>query len=756
MKCLQFLAGAVLIGLATGCSTDPAVAKKKYLEQGDAAFSQQHYSEATIAYRNAIKHDPMFGEARYKLAQTYDRMGDRANAAREYIRAADLMPENADLQVQAGVALLAAGAFQDARARAAKAIERDPKNVNAHLLLAQALAGIKDLDAGAAQVEEAIRMDPDEPRTYIGLGAFRQAQGDPKQAEAAFRQAVSVDPRSIDATLALAQFYVTTARKEAEEWLIKAVALAPEDVYTNRALALFYINAERMSEAEKPLQTLARVSPAAGPRLLLSDFYFATGRRSEARTLLEALLKDAAAFSEVRQRLAVLEFLESRHQEAYRWLDEVLSKDDKDARATELKGRFLLTDGKLADARELFKKSLASNPNSASTHYWLGLAYLNLNEREAARTEFSETQRLAPRDVAAKLQLAKLRLMDGNADAAATHVREALTIEPRNGQAHITLVDVLIAQGDLSSALKEATFIAANAPKAPAPQMQLGRIFMQQGNYPAAEEAFQRAIQLTNGSVDAVGALIDAKIAARKLAEARALAEQHVASDPKQAWFHIYAARVYKADRDPARAESALKTALANDANNLAAYLDLTRLYTDQNKLDDVRAQLEAIVARDPKAVWAHTLIGMSLHLQNRLPEAKQRYESIVGMDPNAAIASNNLAMLLADAGQDLDRALNFAQAAMRQLPDSPEINDTVAWVYIKQGLGTSAIPHLELSVGKDPKNPSYLYHLGQAYALAGQKVKARNAFERALAADPGFDGSVDAKRQVVELTGSR
>ena len=69
--------------------------------------------------------------------------------------------------------------------------------------------------------------------------------------------------------------------------------------------------------------------------------------------------------------------------------------------------------------------------------------------------------------------------------------------------------------------------------------------------------------------------------------------------------------------------------------------------------------------------------------------------------------------------------------------------------------IGTSTIPHLELSVGKDPKNPSYLYHLGQAYALAGQKVKARTPFERALAVDPGFDGSVDAKRQVVELTGS-
>ena len=746
----------VLAAAAVSCSTDPAVAKKAYLEKGDAAFKEQRYSEATVAYKNALQRDPLFGEARYKLAQSYDRLGDRGNAAREYVRAADLLPDNADAQIQAGLALLAAGSFEDAQARARKALARAPRNVDAHLLLAQALAGVKDLAAGEAQVEEAIRMDPDQPRSYIGLGVFRQAQGDPKRAEESFKQAVSVDPKSVDATLALAQFYVANGRQEAEEWLIKAVALAPDDPYTNRALALFYIAGNRLPEAEKPLQAFAKASPNAGPRLLLADYYFATARRSDARTLLDGLLKDESAFSEVRQRLSVLEFNEGRGEAAHRWIDEILSKNNKDPRAAELKGRFLLFEGQFAGARDAFKASLASNPNSASTHYWLGVTLLNLNEVEAARTEFSEVQRLAPKEVGSKIQLAKLHLLDGHAAAAATLVNEALAIEPGNGQARMTLVDVLIAQGNLTTAAKEATIIATNAPNAPSPQMQLGRIFMKQGDYAAAERAFQRAIQLTNGAVDAVGALVETKIAAGRLADARSIVEEHIAKNPKKAWLHIYASRVYKAEGDLGKAEAALRTALANDSDNLAAYLDLTRLYIAQNKLDDVRGQLEAIVARQPKAVWAHTLIGMSLQVQNRLPEAKQRYEKIVEMDPEAAIASNNLAVLLADAGENLDRALNLAQAAMRQLPESPEVNDTIASVYIKQGLGSSAIPHLELSVRKEPASPTFQYHLGQAYALAGQKAKARTAFERALTLNPGFDGSQEARRQLAQLTANR
>ena len=292
-----------------------------------------------------------------------------------------------------------------------------------------------------------------------------------------------------------------------------------------------------------------------------------------------------------------------------------------------------------------------------------------------------------------KIQLAKLHLLDGHAAAAATLVNEALAIEPGNGQARMTLVDVLIAQGNLTAAVKEATFIATNAPNAPSPQMQLGRIFMKQRDYAAAERAFQRAIQLTNGAVDAVGALVETKIAAGRLAEARSIVEEHIAKKPKQAWLHIYASRVYKAEGDMGKAEAALRTALANDSDNLAYFLIVPRWTLPRTNWTICAGSSRPSWPRQPKAIWAHTLIGMSLQLQNRLPEAKQRYEKIVEMDPEAAIASNNLAGLLADAGENLDRALNLAQAAMRQLPESPEVNDTIASVYIKQGLGSCDPP---------------------------------------------------------------
>ena len=58
------------------------------LGSGDRYVAEQKYQEAVVEYRNAIQQDPKFGEARYKLAETYAKLQDPRNAYREYIRAA--------------------------------------------------------------------------------------------------------------------------------------------------------------------------------------------------------------------------------------------------------------------------------------------------------------------------------------------------------------------------------------------------------------------------------------------------------------------------------------------------------------------------------------------------------------------------------------------------------------------------------------------------------------------------------------------
>ena len=69
MRSIRFIAIvlAVLVGF-TSCSRDPNVVKKRYLESGNKYFEKGRYKEASIQYRNALKRDPKYGPAYYKLA----------------------------------------------------------------------------------------------------------------------------------------------------------------------------------------------------------------------------------------------------------------------------------------------------------------------------------------------------------------------------------------------------------------------------------------------------------------------------------------------------------------------------------------------------------------------------------------------------------------------------------------------------------------------------------------------------------------
>ena len=85
-------------------------------------------------------------------------------------------------------------------------------------------------------------------------------------------------------------------------------------------------------------------------------------------------------------------------------------------------------------------------------------------------------------------------------------------------------------------------------------------------------------------------------------------------------------------------------------------------------------------------------------------------------------------------------------------MPELPEVDDTLGWVYYKKGLATLAIRSFEESVRRDGKNAMYHYHLGLAYLQNKEKDKARDALKQALTLNPSFDGAADAQKALASL----
>ena len=313
--------------------------------------------------------------------------------------------------MKAGQFLLLSEQFEDAKTRAHNALALDRKNVDAQILLANSLAGLKDLDGAIEEIEEAIKLDPQNTLGYAGLGAMQQAANRHAEAEAAFKKAVEVNPQSVPAQLGLANFYWAARKKdETARALAAAHKLDPDNSLTNRMLALFQIAIGEPAKAEPYLAKLAEDAKNINAQIVLADYYIASGRSKDAVPILERLASVRETRGTADLRLAKLDFREGRRPAAQKRLDELLKREPNNAEALVLQGEFLDSEGKYDDAISRLQGAVAANSNSTEAQFALGRAYVAKNEREQAIKAFNETLRLNPRAVAAQLELSRLEL----------------------------------------------------------------------------------------------------------------------------------------------------------------------------------------------------------------------------------------------------------------------------------------------------------------------------------------------------------
>lgn len=65
-----------------------------FMSEGDRLFQAKDWAGASQAYQSAVGAQPDLAEAHYNLAVTFDRMGNKAEARKHYLEAANLAPGN--------------------------------------------------------------------------------------------------------------------------------------------------------------------------------------------------------------------------------------------------------------------------------------------------------------------------------------------------------------------------------------------------------------------------------------------------------------------------------------------------------------------------------------------------------------------------------------------------------------------------------------------------------------------------------------
>lgn len=205
---------------------------------------QEGNESAADLLSRAIEADPNFVVAQYTLGRVHQALGNRWKAAAQYRAATQLDPSYPEPYKALGDLLLAAPRrlFDQAVEAYQKAIERRPFYAEAHVGLGEALAAKGDTDAAIGAYQRALTFNAVNPRVYVSLGKIYYGEkGLYYEAVNAYRRAIDLDPRSVEARMGLGEVYEDKGLyREAIEEYRRVMEVEPTHAEALYNLALVY------------------------------------------------------------------------------------------------------------------------------------------------------------------------------------------------------------------------------------------------------------------------------------------------------------------------------------------------------------------------------------------------------------------------------------------------------------------------------------------------------------------------------------
>lgn len=712
----------VVLGILilAACSQDPAKRKVAFLESGEKYAKAGKYQEAVIQFRNALEIDPRFAKAHHQLAGVYIKLKAPQQAYRELSTAVELDPKNADAQLQFATLLLGIHKYEEAQQAAEKVIAADPGNATAHAVLGEKYASLQAWPLAIREFQTAIDLDPTQVEIYAHLAQAYVSSGRTPEAEATLQKATEAQPKSLDALLNQGRFYLSQHRlTEAETAMRAASKAAPQATLPRILLAKTYMEGGKLAEAERVCRELKSLAPDDPDGYgALASFYEATGQKTKAAAELQTLMAEKPRDAAIKVHLTDALIDLNRIEDAARLNQELLNAIPGDARALASKGRLLIAQQKYMEAKDALDHAVQADPQSAASHYLLGVAENSLGLSELAMASFARALELSPGMPDAAIALADLNARLGNYSDALRLTGEVLQKHPDSKLAYVIAAKASSAQGNLLQAQAQLRSVLDRDPE-----------FL-----PAIETWLDVQVKLgrTGETIQRISALI----------------VQH----PDNARLHFLLGVGYFNQNDLGRSEASVKRAIAIDPKTPDAYGLLAEISLARGMLDQAVTWYKAAIEQNPKKVENYMALAGIYEKQGNWEAAKRAAERAHSLDPSSPFINNNLAYLYLEHGGDINMALSLAQQAKQKLPDSPIVSDTLGWAYYKLRSQQAALTQLSESARKVPDNPTYQYHLGMAYMSAGRLVSAASSLRQALSANPDFPYAANAKTALREI----
>ena len=136
-----------------------------------------------------------------------------------------------------------------------------------------------------------------------------------------------------------------------------------------------------------------------------------------------------------------------------------------------------------------------------------------------------------------------------------------------------------------------------------------------------------------------------------------------------------------------------------------------------------------------------HGMLGDALHETGEPERAFAAYEQSLKRLPDNSAVLNNYAYYLAEADENLPRALELSTRLMELAPMEPNFMDTHAWALYKNGKYPEALDFITQALFQsENQSPAFWEHDGDIRLAMGDAAGAVASWQRALEAGGDAD----------------
>lgn len=647
-----------------------------------------------------------------------------------------------------GTTAFAAGQWPAAVAALTQALQKNPRNDTARLLLARAYLGLRD-GAAAENVLAQINSPGTAANNVVYLAQALAQQGK-------YRQLLDQAPPDPNLT-AEQQAQLLTLRgqaylylgdlENARQQLEAAHEISPDETAVQLALArLRLAQGQPTAAAELARQALDAAPDAADGWSLLAELALQQGQMQAAENAYDKAIAVSNTSADNLINRALLRIQRGDYGAAAADLKLARSQAPNHAGALFAEGLMRFYQGDYADAWDRLGQAAQTTPDYPPGYFFLGLADYALGQWRQGEQNLASYLRAVPQDQAAALALAGGQVMRGDFAAAVAGLQSLLSQSPGVAGALELLGYLYLTQDNgLRSGGETLERAVALQSDAALLRARLGLVFWLTGRPEQAARQFEQAAALQPSELLTVAqALLQLQLG--RYGAVQQTVEQWRAQQPNQALPEVLQGLLYQKLGKMAEAQAAFERALRLQPGHFAAAWGAVELALAQGQPERARDIVQqALQAQPDNPVYLLRLAALEYRL-GRFSEAARRLTQLLERKPDAIAVRLDLArLLLQRMGQAREAVKILQQAPAVALQDQPALQMLLGQAQLAAGDWFEAAETLRALSWSQP-SPVVHYLLATAYYGQNQPDAAQRELDKALAIDPNYPPAQLAK----------